>query len=140
MTNFVKDYTCCGQCSKGIADIMPNLGYCDLATPNIVSILNMTPHKVDVIDENNLIIFSFPSSGTIRLEAKTVCVDGIGRIPLSKTIFGEPVGLPKYQEGTYYIVSQLVKSALPQRTDLLVPAEVIRDKEGNIIGCRSLGL
>lgn len=39
----------------------------------------------------------------------------------------------------YYIVSQLVKSALPDREDLLVPAEVVRDEQGHIIGCRSLG-
>ena len=41
---------------------------------------------------------------------------------------------------TYYIVSQLIKSALPKRVDLLVPAEVVRDDNGNIIGCRSLGI
>ena len=39
----------------------------------------------------------------------------------------------------YYIVSQIVKSALPNRADLLVPAEVVRDNAGNIIGCKSLG-
>jgi hypothetical protein len=33
-----------------------------------------------------------------------------------------------------------VKSALPERIDLLVPAEMVRDKEGNIIGCQSLGV
>ena len=41
--------------------------------------------------------------------------------------------------GVFYIVSQLVKNALPDRTDLLVPAEVVRDGNGNIIGCKSLG-
>lgn len=39
----------------------------------------------------------------------------------------------------YYIVSQIVKSALPERHDLLVPAEVVRDEMGNILGCKSLG-
>ena len=59
--------------------------------------------------------------------------------PTTRTVFGEPEGLPDFVEGTFYIVSQLVKSALPQRNDLLVPAEVVRDSEGNIIGCFSLG-
>jgi hypothetical protein len=41
---------------------------------------------------------------------------------------------------TYYIVSQLVKSALPHRFDLLVPAEIVRNSAGIIIGCKSLGI
>jgi hypothetical protein len=40
----------------------------------------------------------------------------------------------------YFIVSQLIKSAFPDRHDLLVPAEVVRDSDGNIIGCKSLGI
>jgi hypothetical protein len=40
----------------------------------------------------------------------------------------------------FYLVSQPVKSALPSRKDLLVPAEVVRDEKGNIIGCRSFGI
>lgn len=43
-------------------------------------------------------------------------------------------------EDIYYLVSQLVKSTLPSRKDLLVPAEVVRDKDGNIISCRSFGI
>lgn len=43
-------------------------------------------------------------------------------------------------EDTYYLVSQLVKSALPSRKDLLAPDEVVRDEKGNIIGCRSFGI
>lgn len=105
-----------------------------------IEIINMTPHSVIILNENNEILKSIPASGnTIRLSAKIENVDNINDINISKTVFGEPVGLPKYQEGTFYIVSQLVKSALPQRTDLLVPAEVVRDTNGNIIGCRSLG-
>jgi hypothetical protein len=42
-------------------------------------------------------------------------------------------------EKMFFIVSQLIKSALPDRTDLLVPAEVVRNSSGMIIGCRSLG-
>ena len=59
---------------------------------------------------------------------------------LTRTVFGEPEGLPAYEEGTFYIVSQIVKSALPYRTDLLVPAEMVRDAAGNVVGCKSLGL
>ncbi len=101
-------------------------------------IRNLTPHPIVVIrGEERLTI---PSSGLARLAAKTVRGGEIDGIPLSKTVFGQPEGLPDPQDGVYLVVSQLIKSALPQRTDLLVPAEVVRDEKGNIVGCQSLGL
>ena len=102
----------------------------------------MTPHPITIVDAENNIIKSIPFSGTqIRLKVSTETLSQtIFDVPVSKTIFGEPEGLPEFEEGTYYIVSQLVKSALPNRTDLLVPAEVARDSSGNILGCRSLGM
>ena len=92
-----------------------------------------------IVDSLGTVTHTFPNSGLIRLKATTVADEPIAGIPTSRTVFGEPEGLPAYQEDTYYIVSQLVKSALPERADLLVPAEVVRDESGNIIGCRSLG-
>jgi len=98
-------------------------------------IINMTPHPVNIVD--GIII---PASGQqIRLAVTTQPGTPIDGVPTSATIFGSPVGLPDYQEGTWYIVSQMVKSACPGRADLLVPAEVVRDGGGCIIGCRSLG-
>ena len=100
-------------------------------------ILNMTPHPVNLITGNGTI--TLPSAGQIRLASQTVPAGEINGIPLTRTEFGVPEGLPQFVEGTYYIVSQLVKSALPERIDLLVPAEVVRDDQGRIVGCRSLG-
>jgi hypothetical protein len=128
---------------------------------------NMTPHPIIILNEENKVIARFESVGQIRLSAKTVadeliihhepCRGGIDdhehsiycgcpgwdgwkiAVPTSRTVFGDPQGLPEFVAGTWYIVSQIVKSALPGRTDLLVPAEVVRDASGNIIGCRSLG-
>ena len=107
-----------------------------------MQLINMTPHPITIVDGENNIIKSIPFSGNqIRLKVSTETLpETIFGVPISKTIFGEPEGLPEYNKETYYIVSQLVKSALPNRTDLLVPAEVVRDNNGNIIGCRSLGM
>jgi hypothetical protein len=104
-------------------------------------IVNKTPHEVHIVDENGQVLKTYQKGDSqIRLAVKTVqdvpLMDGT---PTSRTNFGEPEGLPEYQTGIFYIVSQLVKSALPYRTDLLVPAEVVRDDKGNIIGCKSLG-
>lgn len=105
-------------------------------------LINMTPHPINIVDaENNIIKVTAASGNLIRLSASTVDAGiTVEDIPVTKTMFGNPEGLPEYQLGTFYIVSQLVKSALPSREDLLVPAEVVRDSSGNIIGCRSLGI
>lgn len=103
-------------------------------------IINMTPHPVNIVDENNEVVEIFPKSGNlIRLSSSTVSVGMIGNIPITKTKFGAAEGLPDYKDDVFYVVSQLVKSAFPDRGDLLVPAEVVRDADGRIIGCKSLG-
>lgn len=102
-------------------------------------IVNMTPHPVNIIDGDGTEIARFESAGQIRLAATTVQAEPIAGIPTSRTVFGAAEGLPEAIEGTWFIVSQIIKSALPDRTDLLVPAEVVRDSDGQIVGCRSLG-
>ena len=107
----------------------------------MTNLINTTPHAVNIVNSENQVILTIPVSDiSIRLAVKTVSNGFLGEIPLTKTEFGEPVGLPEFKEGTFYIVSQLVKSALPLRTDLLVPAEVVRDEKGVILGCKSLGV
>lgn len=104
-------------------------------------IINTTPHPVHIVDINGNVCVTFPKGDfNIRLAVDTVPAGDIDGVPISKTVFGDPVGLPDFQDGVFYIVSQLVKNALPGRTDLLVPAQVVRDDKGNIIGCQSLGI
>ena len=102
----------------------------------VVKVVNMTPHDVNIVGG-----LTYPKSGLqIRLAVQTVPCDPLpDGTPTSKTEFGEPEGLPEFREGIFYIVSQLVKNALPDRTDLLVPAEIVRDDAGVIIGAKSLG-
>jgi len=104
-------------------------------------IKNFTPHPITVVDSKGNIVKTFQPEGLVRLKASTVPagfeVDGV---PVTKTVFGEPEGLLEQQDGVFIVVSQLVKSALPQRTDLVVPAEVLRDTEGKILGCQSFGI
>lgn len=104
-------------------------------------IKNLTPHPIHLLGEDNQVIRTFASEGLVRLQATTVDAGfTVDNCKITKTVFGEPTGLPEYQFGQFYIVSQLVKSALPAREDLLVPAEVVRDSNGNIIGCKSFGI
>jgi len=103
-------------------------------------ILNMTPHDIKIVGDSGKVESIFPSNGLIRLSVQTVEIGHQDGVRLTKSEFGEPEGLPEFEAGTFYIVSQLVKAALPDRKDLLVPAEMVRDDKGQIIGCRSLGV
>lgn len=106
-----------------------------------MNIINCTPHAVTVVDAEGKILRIIESNGSpIRLASSTVPAGEFDGVPLTRTEFGEPVNLPDPQEGAVYIVSQIVKNAIPGRSDLVVPAEVLRDDKGQIIGCRSLGL
>ena len=115
----------------------------------MTKVINMTPHAVRVfLDADGVNVHTYmPSGKSIRLESETYKVGEIDGVPIIRTIYGNPVivadGVSEelYFEapGVYYIVSAMVAQALPHRKDLLVPAEQVRDSDGKIIGCRSLG-
>lgn len=104
-------------------------------------IINKTPHAVYVLNEDGSILRVFPkSNGMIRVTEIVTDITPIDGIPISSTSWGETNDVPEYVEGTYYIVSQLVKNALPERKDLLVPKGAVRDDKGNVIGCTRLDI
>lgn len=100
-----------------------------------MAIINLTPHDVIVIVGKDTINFK-KCVNPARVETQNEKKMEIEGIPCYKTTFGKVCNLPEPAEGDFYIVSQIIKSALPERTDLLVPAEVVRDTEGKIVGCR----
>lgn len=106
----------------------------------MTKIKNFTPHPISICNNAGEIIRVIQPEGLVRLKAVTVPAGEIDGVPVTRTEFGQPEGLPEFKEGIFIVVSQLVKTALPSRSDLLVPAEVVRDEKGNIIGCKSLGL
>ncbi len=98
-----------------------------------MQIINTTPHSVSV---NSTII---PSSGMlVRVSSVSQDAGEFAGIPLVRTCYGEVVGLPDEQDGVMYIVSGLVRAALPDRKDLASPAKLIRNDKGEIIGCGAL--
>ena len=101
---------------------------------------NFTPHNVVIINESTKIVI--PSDGIARVtETKTatpsIDVDGVV-IETFVSAFGEVENLPPQEDGVMVIVSAMVASAAKDRNDLLVPGELVRDNDGNIIGCKSL--
>lgn len=106
-----------------------------------MKLINLTPHPVNILDENNNVILSIPPSGELRLPeqaipAEEIEVDGV-KITIVLKAISPDAPLPPQEEGTFYIVS-LITAQTARRPDFLVPDQVVRDKDGNIIGCRRL--
>ena len=103
-----------------------------------MKIINMTPHVIKFIIGENIV--EIPASGNLaRVSVKTETIGEIDGIPITTSVFGEVEGLPAPSEDTIYIVSSLVASRCTERTDVFIPNESIRDSEGRIVGCKSLG-
>jgi len=109
-------------------------------------IINLTPHDIKIVREGK-VVATIPASGNVARLTTSITIhsgfkfDGIN-IPLTKTNFSEVENLPEERDDTLLMVSQLIKNCpdLQDRNDLVVPAEMVRDENNNIIGCRSFGL
>lgn len=100
------------------------------------ALVNLTPHAISIIGETKITV---PPSGIVaRCFVRREKVGEVGSIPINRTVFGNIEGLPDPRPSTYYIVSAIVAQACPDRHDLLIPDDTIRDDQGRIIGCRAL--
>ncbi len=106
-----------------------------------MEIVNLTPHEVKVLDDDDNVIATFPSSGVARASQHNVLVGEIESIPVVKTEFGEVLGLPEPTEGTVFIVSRITVEAAQVQgrstDDLLTTSGAVRDDQGRIVGCRA---
>lgn len=101
-------------------------------------IINLTPHAINVLDSNNEDLFTIPSSGTVaRAEQMRTSTGDLNGVPVSKTSYGKTIDLPNEAAGVAYIVSALTAQAAPQRKDLYIVDDLVRDAKGQIIGCRA---
>ena len=117
-------------------------------------VLNYTPHNINIYKAGlggNELVCTLQSDGVARCSVNSsltgsvmlangqhsTTVDGVG-FDLLKTEFGEVEGLPDEAEGTIIVVSMLVRAALPDRKDLYSPGPLLRDGNGQPIGCEGL--
>lgn len=130
------------------------------------TMINLTPHEVTILGGANPVVI--PASGAVARVAQSFSDAGtVSGIRVVTATYGPVVGLPAemgacgycgalncehamgnetscgYRDGQpeyppVYIVSAMVRAALPARMDLLSPAEFERDSAGKIVGCRSL--
>ena len=100
----------------------------------VLAVRNLTPHQIKIIGDK-----TYPPDGVVaRCKATTKSAGEIAGIPITRTVMGEVEGLPHQKKDTILIVSRIIAEALPQRDDLFIPNETVRDEKGQIIGCRSL--
>lgn len=113
-----------------------------------MKLVNLTPHKITILSCDNVVELSIDPSpfGIARVLSAPEIVEyiqvGDVAVPHTHTIYGDIEGLPDPTPGVGYIVSNMIVSALASRgihrDDLFTPGLQVRDKQGQVIGCRSL--
>lgn len=99
-----------------------------------MNVVNLTPHAIQVVGGP-----SFPPSGQVARCAQVSAPVGAHEgLPLVSVQFGEVEGLPDPQEGVLFLVSALVRSAVPHRHDVASPGDLERNEAGQPVGCRNL--
>ncbi len=105
-----------------------------------MAVVNLTPHEVTVVDEHARVIRSWRGSNDpARVEAVRVHLKEVEGVPLLSEKRTR-ARLPEPVEGVWFIVSSVVSAAHPERRDLLVPSDLVRDDKGVVTGCRSFVL
>ncbi|MFF0821176.1 hypothetical protein ACFYUR_12395 [Micromonospora haikouensis] len=74
----------------------------------------------------------------IRVE-QPLTFDG-ANIPVNVVQHHGSSNLPPPEPGVWFVVALVVALAHPDRRDLLVPDEAVRNLGGSMIGCRSFGI
>ena len=111
-----------------------------------MNIINLTPHSLNFVNNENNIFKTIASSWQARARQKDRQVDKIDWIPVYKTEYWElyykendkEKEIPEEQEGTIYIVSIITCQAAPDRDDFYIINDLVRGEDGNIIGAKGL--
>ncbi len=96
--------------------------------------INLCPHTIHL--PNGL---SLPPSGEVaRCTERDMLAGNVEGVPIITRQYSNVTGLPAPQPNVWLIVSSMVRTAMPKRTDLLSPGTLARDADGNITGCLNL--
>ena len=96
--------------------------------------VNLTPHAIVVVGGPTL-----PPSGVVARCATTSTPAGEHEgVPLVRTVYGPVSGLPEPQPGVMFVVSGMVRAAVPGRQDVASPGDLVRDEVGAVVGCKGL--
>lgn len=106
-----------------------------------MKLINLTPHNITLKSKDGFEL-TVESTGLARCECTDTLVETVQTPDLTldvmKKSFGKVNGLPEPQPDTAYIVSRIIAEACPERDDLYITGNPIRDEAGRIIGCSCL--
>ena len=107
---------------------------------NHTRLVNCTPHELRVFTDQSQDAYRLLPPGTRvpRVEVREKEVGTIEGVPVFASAYGAPVGLPEPAPGTVFVVSLAVRLACPERADLVSPGELVRDAQGQPVGCLGL--
>ena len=109
-----------------------------------MKMFNLTPHTVNLMDDNNTVIATFSPAGIVarakqtNVLIETVDANGVP-VKVYRAEYGAVENLPEPKEGCAYLVSALTAQAAKGRDDIYVTMDPVRDEQGRIIGCRAFG-
>jgi hypothetical protein len=106
-----------------------------------MNFVNLTPHTISICNASGEVVMALPASGSVaRVASSSVSREsGLG-FDFNSVSYGEVSGLPDATDGIMLVVSAMVRSALPERKDLASPGELVRNAEGQPVGCKGLNL
>ena len=100
-----------------------------------MKIINCCDHNVNICDRyGNIIKVYEPSGYHARLRQDSYIIDHIDGIPVKVRRNDRIVGLPEPEEGTLYIVSEIMRWACPDRTDIISCGGKYHDSTGRVRG------
>ena len=104
-----------------------------------MKIINLTPHAINFLREDNSVLATIEPSGTIARASQTRDrVSEVNGIPVNQCSYGSVTGLPDPQPETIYLVSALTAQACRNRSDVFIVDDAVRNESGQIIGCRAI--
>lgn len=104
-----------------------------------MNIINLTPHAINFLREDNSVLATIEPSGMIARAAQTrEAVGEVNGIVVNQCSYGAVTGLPDPQPETIYLVSALTAQACRDRSDVFITDDAVRDENGRIIGCKAI--
>jgi len=111
-------------------------------------IINLTSHPINYIDRKTKQTKAvYPSQGCARLDLDgniSFYIEDVENEGVNVPVFAinpcNLTGLPEPKGNTMYIVSKVVKDNCPNRSDLIVPTCILKDRYGSIIGCMGFSM
>lgn len=105
-----------------------------------MNLANLTPHKIVIFGGGESIVIN-PSGQTARVAIEQIFNNEMSKLlkfPVAQQVTGNVIGLPEFKPKTFLIVSLAVRQAKSERKDLLSPGDLVRNKDGQPIGCMGL--